>query len=49
MTNNEEISVDATNILALSNQEAFKHDSESDSGYSSSMSSHVKSTHEIEQ
>ena len=48
MTNNEEISVDATNILALSNQEAFKHDSESDSGYSSSMSASISLSEEIE-
>lgn len=42
MTNNEDNSVDTTNnILTLLSQEAFKHDSESDSGYSSSMSASI--------
>lgn len=48
MTNSEDISVDTTNILTLSNQEAFKHDSESDSGYSSSMSASISLSEEIE-
>lgn len=48
MNNNEGISVDTTNILALSNPEALKHDSESDSGYSSSMSTSVSLSEEIE-
>jgi len=48
MTKNEDISVDTNNILALSNQEAFKHDSESDSGYSSSMSASISLSEEIE-
>ena len=48
MTNNEDNSVDTTNILTLLSQEAFKHDSESDSGYSSSMSASISLSEEIE-
>jgi len=48
MTNNEDISVDTTNILTLTNQEALKHDNESDSGYSSSMSASISLSEEIE-
>ena len=48
VTNNEDFSVDTTNILTHSNQEAFKHDSESDSGYSSSMSASISLSEEIE-
>ncbi|KAJ7333612.1 hypothetical protein OS493_017155 [Desmophyllum pertusum] len=46
--NNDEISVDASNVLSLGNPEAFKHDSESDSGYSSSMSTSISLSDEIE-
>ena len=48
VTNNEDISVDTTNILTLCNQEALKHDCESDSGYSSSMSASLSLSEEIE-
>lgn len=48
MTNNEDNSVDTTNMLTLLSQEAFKHDSESDSGYSSSMSASISLSEEIE-
>lgn len=50
MNNNEEISVDATNVISLTNNpEAFKQlDSESDSGYSSSMSTSISLSEEIE-
>ena len=49
MNNNDEISVDATNIISLTNPETFKQlDSESDSGYSSSMSTSISLSEEIE-
>ena len=50
LNNNEEISVDASNVLTFpaGNVEAFKQDSESDSGYSSSMSTSVSLSEEIE-
>lgn len=47
--NNDEISIDATNIISLTNPETFKQlDSESDSGYSSSMSTSISLSEEIE-
>ena len=49
MNNNEEIAADATNVISLANPEAFKQlDSESDSGYSSSMSTSISLSEEIE-
>ena len=50
MNNNGEISLDATNILSLGNttDQTFKHDSESDSGYSSSMSTSISLSDETE-
>ena len=50
MNNNAEISVDASNVLNFSagNVEGFKQDSESDSGYSSSMSTSISLNEEIE-
>ncbi|XP_078359440.1 uncharacterized protein LOC144643919 isoform X1 [Oculina patagonica] len=50
MNNNEEMSVDTTNVISLTdNPETFKQlDSESDSGYSSSMSTSISLSEEIE-
>nr|XP_058950935.1 myosin-2 heavy chain, non muscle-like isoform X2 [Pocillopora verrucosa] len=49
VNNNGEVSLDASNVLTLGNAaETFKHDSESDSGYSSSMSTSISLSDESE-
>lgn len=50
LNNNGEISFDASNVLSFpaGNSEVFKQDSESDSGYSSSMSASISLSEEVE-